>query len=172
MTDLRDRIRGAEDPMQRWLDWVPGFKGYRDRETRREADRLVRQYLAGLLAECQAKARTVMGAPAREAKLGPMNALDSVGKRLEKLTDLIRYADSGYSGWFDAAKVKEAELDKLYDYDISLKQFIGDVDAAVAALAEMPEDKLPEAIAGVQGSLDELEHMIRSREQVATDLVP
>jgi hypothetical protein len=172
MTDLRDRIRRDEDPMQRWLDWVPGFRGYRDRETRREADRLVRQYLAGLLAECHAKAHAAMGTLARESKLNQMTALDGLGKRLEKLMDLVRYADSGYSGWFDAAKVKEGELDKLYDYDLSLKRFIGDVDAAVGALAETPEERLPEAIAEVQRALDELEHMIRNREQVATDLVP
>jgi predicted aminopeptidase len=172
MTDLRDHIRGDEDPMQRWLDWVPGFKGYRDREQRRDADRLVRQYLAGQLAECQARVRTLHGNLARDAKLGQMTALDSLEKRFEKLADLLRYADSGYSGWFDAVKIREQELDKLYAYDVSLKQFIGDVEAAVTALAEAPEAELPAALDKVAASLGELEHMIRNREQVAMELVP
>jgi predicted aminopeptidase len=172
MSDLRDRIRRDEHPMQKWLDWVPGFKGYRERETRREADRLVRQYLAGLLAECHAKLQARMGALAREAKLEHMTTLDRLDRRLEKLTDMTRFADSGYTGWFDAAKIKEEELDRLYEYDVSLKQFIGDLDAAVTVLHDAPEAGIAEAAAKVESALDELEHMIKSREQVAADLVP
>lgn len=172
MGDLRDRIRRDEAPAERLLDWVPGFKGYRERETRREADRMVREHLVGLLEQSHARVRALTGGLAKQAKLKQMTALDSLGKRLEKLTDLLRYADSGYTGWFAAAKIKEDELDRLYEYDVSLKQFIADVDEAVGELESVAEDEMAAAISGVESSLDELDHMIRNREQVAADLVP
>ena len=40
MGDLRDRIQGDESPVERMLDWIPGFKGYREQTQRREADRV------------------------------------------------------------------------------------------------------------------------------------
>jgi hypothetical protein len=172
MSDLRDRIKRDETSFQQLLDWIPGFKGYREQELRRDADRLVREHLVGLLAEVHGKVRRATGDLAKAARLKQMGLLDSLGKRLEKLTDLVRYADSGYTGWFAAVKIKEADLDRLYEYDVSLRQFIADVDAAVTALVALPEDELPAAVDKADASLDELEHMIKNREQVAMNLVP
>lgn len=172
MSDLTDRIRGDESPMQRILDWVPGFKGYRDQQQRREGDRLVRDHLVSLLSESHDKVRKATGDLAKQAKLKHMSALDSISKRIEKLTDLIRYADAGYSGWFAAVKIKEDELDRLYEYDVSLTQFIGDVQAAVEEVMSASEDDLADAVGKVDDSLDELEHMVKNREKVALDLVP
>jgi len=172
MGDLRERIEGDETPVQRLLDWIPGFKGYRQQDQRREADRMVRDHLVELLAEAQAQIRSATGKLAKAVKLKQMSALDSLGKRIEKLTDLIRYADAGYSGWFAAVKIKEEELDRIYEYDVSLKHFIGDVQAAVAELVALPEDDMGPAIDNVNTALDELEHLIKNREQVALGLVP
>jgi hypothetical protein len=172
MSDLRDRIKQGQTPLQQWLDWIPGFKGYREQGMRRDADRLVREHLAGLLVDTHGKVRRAAGDLAKKARVKHLGEIDSVSKRIEKLTDLIRYADAGYSGWFDAVKVKEPELDRLYEYDVSLKQFIADLDAAVGELVALPEDDMPGGLDKVNTALDELDHMIKSREQVALDLVP
>jgi hypothetical protein len=172
MSDLRDRIRGDENSFQRMLDWIPGFKGYREQELRRDADRLVREHLVDLMAGVHTKVRRATADFAKGAKLKHLGALDSVGKRIEKLTDMIRHADTGYTGWFAAVKVKEDDLDRLYDYDVALKQFIADLDASVTEAVALPDDELPGGLDKVAGALDELEHMIEGREQVAMDLVP
>ncbi|MBM3500042.1 MAG: hypothetical protein FJX74_15385 [Armatimonadetes bacterium] len=172
MSDLRDRIKGDESSFQRLLDWIPGFKGYREQGMRREADRLVREHLVGLLADTHGKVRRATGDLAKKARLKHLGAIDSVGKRIETLTDLVRYADAGYAGWFSAVKVREEELDRLYEYDVSLKQFIADLDAAVTELVALPEDDMPGGLDKVNAALDELDHMVKSREQVALDLVP
>jgi hypothetical protein len=172
MSDLRDRIKQDQTSYDTLLDWIPGFKGYREQEMRRDADRLVREHLAKLLGDTHAKVRRATGDLAKQARLKQMGALDSLSKRIEKLTDLIRYADAGYSGWFAAVKIDEAELDRLYDYDVALKQFIADVDAAATELVALSEDEMPGALDKVNGALDELDHMIKNREQVATGIVP
>jgi hypothetical protein len=172
MGDLRDRIKGDVSSFQQLLDWIPGFKGYREQGMRRDADRLVREHLVGLLGDTHGRLRRALGDLAKQARLKHLGELDSLGKRIEKLTDLIRYADAGYSGWFDAVKVKEADLDRLYDYDVALKQFIADLDAAVVELVALPEDDLPKGLDKVNAALDELDHMVKNREQVALDLVP
>jgi hypothetical protein len=95
-----------------------------------------------------------------------------VSKRLEKATDLLRFAEGGYSGWFAAVKINADDLDRLYDYDVSLKQFIADLDAAVGELSGTGDEQLGPALDKVSAALGELEHMIANREQVATQLVP
>ncbi|MGQ9730582.1 MAG: hypothetical protein ACUVX8_04840 [Candidatus Zipacnadales bacterium] len=172
MSDLRDRINGDETAAERILDWIPGFKGYRDRENRREADRMVRDYLANLLSTTHSKLRDAVGDLAKQGRLKHISGLDSLSKRIEKLTDLIRYADAGYTGWFAAVKIREAELDRLYEYDVSLKQFIADAEAAVMELLGLAEEDMPVAIAKVETTLDELEHMVKNRKQIALSLVP
>ena len=172
MSDLRDRIKGDQSSLELLADWIPGFKGYREQELRRDADRMVREHLVSLLAEVHGKIRRATGDLAKAARLKQIGQLDSLGKRLEKLTDMLRYADAGYTGWFAAVKVKEADLDRLYEYDVSLKQFIADLDAAVTELVALPDDQMADALGKANGALDELDHMIKNREQVAMNLVP
>ena len=139
---------------------------------RRDADRLVREHLVGLLAETHGKLRKATGDLAKQAKLKHMTVLDGIGKRIEKATDLIRHADTGYAGWFAAVKISEAELDRLYDYDVALKQFIGELDGVVTELTTAPDEQLPGTAAKVTAALEELDHMIDNRRQVALGLVP
>ncbi len=50
MSDLRDRAKEDEGPLQRLLDFIiPGFPSYRKRELRRKTDKLLRDYFGELL---------------------------------------------------------------------------------------------------------------------------
>ena len=44
MADLNRVIRGQRNVLERLIQYVPGFRGYLDKENRREADRLVRDF--------------------------------------------------------------------------------------------------------------------------------
>lgn len=172
MTDLRDRVDGPEGPLHRLLGHIPGFAGYREREQRRTADKLLREYLAGLLQETLGALRAVAGERARAAELTHLAALGRLTNRLEHATDQIRLADYGYSGWYDAVQVNDAELDRLYEYDLSLRQFIGDIAATVRALGACPDDRLPGQMAQVDEALGELQAMIATRERIVTQTMP
>ena len=172
MSDLRDRVGETEDPLHRLLRRIPGFAGYRDREQRRTADKLLREHLAGLLQEALGALRGVTGERARAADLTHLAELGRLGNRLEQATDQIRVATYGYSGWYDAVQINEAELDRLYEYDLSLRQFIGDLTAAVQALGTCPDDQFAGQMKQVDQAIGELQAMIATRERVATQTLP
>jgi len=60
----------------------------------------------------------------------------------QELEGLIRHAEQGYSGFSFAIQVKENELDRLYEFDLSLLEGIQSLDARIAAIAE-PGKALP-----------------------------
>jgi hypothetical protein len=59
------------------------------------------------------------------------------------LIDRIKTASYGYAGLFDAVKVKEEQLDALYDFDNQMLNFVDEVAADV--------DQVSSAIAAKEG---------------------
>jgi hypothetical protein len=63
-----------------------------------------------------------------------MSYLDDVGRaarRLQTLIDKVKVAAEGYAGFFDPVKVKEEELDALYEFDSAMLTKVDGVSAAI-----------------------------------------
>ena len=134
MDDLRDTISDNKGWLEAIADKIPLYKGYKEKELRREADALLREHLAGQLAEQLGQAETV----ARQMLTGPgMSQLDDMGlinTRLQTLIDKVKTAAQGYAGLFDAVKVKEEALDNLYEFDHGMLSQADNIAAAVEAI--------------------------------------
>ena len=113
---------------------IPGFRGYLEKETRRESDQLQRDWLATRLE----RAKRGLDAASREwVDAGQIDALplcDRLRGRLDKLIGRIRGAMQGYSGFFDLVQIGETELDRIYDYDVSLMDEVDELAATVEGL--------------------------------------
>jgi len=168
MADLRRRIEEDEGPLQTLMSSIPGFEGYHDRQVRRQADKMVREHLVSLLDDIRRDLDRTIERWSREKGLERLDDLDRVRSALGRVRDSLRYAGYGYTGWFDAIKIKEDELDALYEYDLSLQQQIGDVGAAVEALAKADDKDLQAAIEQAISAIERLGDAVRQREQVAT----
>ena len=46
MDPILDKARAGQSSLEQLVNSIPGFKGYREKELRRDADRLQREYLA------------------------------------------------------------------------------------------------------------------------------
>jgi hypothetical protein len=57
------------------------------------------------------------------------------------LIDRLKTASYGYAGLFDAVKVKEAELDALYNYDAAMLDSVGKIEALVDEVAAADTDE-------------------------------
>src|SRR5205814_5148405 len=101
MDPILDKARAAQNALERLMNEVPGFKGYRERDLRRDADRLQREHLAARLEEVKRALNAVAAALSR-GDLDPINEVETARKRLDKVASRIRYAERGYSGFFDA----------------------------------------------------------------------
>ena len=127
---ILDKARAGQNALEGIANAIPGFKGYRDKELRRDADRLEREHLAGQLEACKKGLNDAAAAASRSGALDSINDIETARKRLDKVVARIRYADRGYSGFFDTVKVDEAALARVYEFDMGLVEDANGIAAA------------------------------------------
>jgi hypothetical protein len=169
MSDLKGRIEHDENSFQKLAAAIPGFKGYREQEIRRTADRLLRDHLVKLMDASRNKLQRQL----READISDLEMtakIERAERRLTALRDRLDHASYGESGLFDAIKVQAEELDRMYDYDRSLMDNIGAIDGIVEQMADA--DDMPELLSNLQDELDSFDQMLDDRAEVIRDIVP
>ncbi len=121
------------------LSKLPGIKGYREKELRRDADKQLRDTLARELAERRTKITALQSDLLAAGGLLWMDDLEKAVGRLQLLIDRIKTAAYGYAGFFDAQRVKENELDKLAQFDQALFEDLPRLDTAIESLGKAVE---------------------------------
>ncbi len=117
MSDLFELIKGEQDIFKKLLSYIPGFSGYVERSNRRAADQILRDQVALKYAELASRAGRLQKDIVAAGQMDLLEEIDSVALKLRTFSDRIKTASYGYSGFFDAVKINEAELEKLYALD-------------------------------------------------------
>lgn len=167
--DYRDEVAARRRGIVEWLmKYIPGYRGYKEKETRREADKLLREHLASRLRGGKTKLQDLRDKFARASRLEVLDDIDRVDLIFENVVDRLGFASYGYAGFFDAARVDEDALDRLYEYDEGLATAVDGVLArvdAVAAAAEGPDfakalEELANELRSFEKRLDERQNVI------------
>ena len=129
MAELHDNLRQQRSALQRLAARVPGYAGYREREERREADKLLRDFGAGRLDQVGRELQESIA----KASLEEIGELRELVLAVEKLRNELRFADRGYSGFFADAKFDtDAALDALYAQDERIVAQVEELAAQVS----------------------------------------
>ncbi len=157
--DLLGKARAQQNLLERIANKIPGFKGYRDKELRRDADRLEREHLARQLEECKKSLDGWSSDASRSGALEAINDIETARKRLDKVIARIRFADRGYAGFFDAIKVDEDALARVYAFDDSLLVYVEAVREARSFSADAAKAMI-ERIDSLDAKLGEREDVL------------
>jgi hypothetical protein len=148
MEDYRDKVAGERRGIiNKLMELIPGYSGYVEKETRREADKLLREHLANRLDLEKRRLEELRSEMTDAKKLDLLDDVDRVDLVFENLVDRLRFASYGYAGFFDTVRVDEDALDRLYSG--------GDVPAKLKELRsvlkdfETKLDKRKDVISGV-----------------------
>ena len=138
------------------LRHVPGFRGYLEKEYRRDSDELARQWLADRLQRSKRAIDDLSRPLADAGRIDALPQVDRLRARLDKLLARIRGAMQGYSGFFDLVRVQEDLLDRIYQHDVQLMR---QVDALGNAVEQFPDQQggIEAALADLLGRIEELE---------------
>jgi hypothetical protein len=139
MEPILDKALAGRNALEQILDAVPGFQGYREKELRRDADKLQREHLADRLEQCKKPLHEIAAQATRDGGLEAINDVETARKRLERVIARIRYAERGYGGFFDVVKVQEETLARVYAFDLALLQAVDSIVAAARAAGAGPE---------------------------------
>jgi len=160
---ILDRARGGQNHLEQIANAIPGFKGYREKELRRDADRLQREFLAGRLESCKKRLDAAASAATRSGSLDVINDVETARKRLDRVVARIRYADRGYAGFFDAVKVEEETLGRVYEFDLAMVEDVSALHDAAPATAGDP-GALKTALGAFIQRVDALDARLADRE--------
>jgi len=141
VADLKSRIEGGYNKLEGLVKNLPGYKGYKEKEVRREADKLLRVKIARAIEEQRQRLNGLLVTLTNAGRLDVLLPLDRALMRLQLLIDRVKTASYGYAGLFDAVKVREAELEALYNFDATLLENADRVKALIDAIAAAEKDE-------------------------------
>ncbi len=117
MSDLFETVKGQQDIFKKVLSYIPGFSGYVERTNRRAADKLLREQVALKYSDLAGRASRLQKDVVDAGQIDLVDDIDNVSLKLRTLSDRIKNASYGYSGFFDAVKINEKELAQIYTFD-------------------------------------------------------
>lgn len=147
MSDLLERVVGQRDALKKLIAKLPGFKGYYERADRRSADKLLRETIADKFHQQWQRLSSIQRDLVSSGHLEVMDDIEIGAIRLRQFIDRIKTAAYGYSGFFDATKVNEAELEKVYQYDLTIMEMADEISSAIDNLeTSIDTDGFPASI--------------------------
>lgn len=175
MSDGFQQAKDQRNWLERLIERIPGFRGFQDRELRRDVDKIQREHLSSEVTRLKARLRELAGDFTDAGRIAVLDDFERLDRALDALSLDMRHADYGASGLFDPEKIGEAKLARLYEFDVSL---LGDLDALEAHVARLPR---PGAATGGVDAEDALRTALdhvrtvqekwRRREQVISDVL-
>jgi hypothetical protein len=170
MTDLYEQIKGDRGRIESFVGKIPGYKGYKEKEMRREADKLLRDTLARRVEEQWRRLPDIQKQLLSSAQIQWLDDIEGATMKLQIFIDRLKTATYGYAGFFDAVRVKEDELDQLYNFDMALDEQIDAITAGVDSLAAaaMSKEGVGEAIMRLNGAAASANETFNRRKDVIT----
>ena len=141
LTTLYDRIMAEKGSLEGLMMRIPGFRGYQEKQARRKADTLLRQYLASEFQKLVNRFGRIEHKILDGGKgLKYMSRTREVKSKMQSYTDRVSTAAPKYSGMWSAIKIDEAALDRIYAFDeaqirfqMALSKALDELEAKVEA---------------------------------------
>lgn len=95
---------------------IPGYKGYQERDSRRECDRQLKELIATKLSETEKTLNSLN----ESSELSDLSKIQKIRKKINNLKDLIKYAPYGASSFFSDSSIKNDELENIYQMDMDI----------------------------------------------------
>jgi hypothetical protein len=172
--DYLGKVKGERSLLEKIMGYIPGYRGYKEKELRRESDRLVRMEAVNRLKAAKTAFRRTFANPSAVQKLAGDDTyrFDALNSRLDRVTQRIDRAVAGYAGMFDAIKVKEDKLDSVIQYDVNLIEKAESVKADVEKTIsiEPGTDEWRTAMDAVISKIEELDSLVNERSNILRGL--
>jgi hypothetical protein len=169
--DYRRSVEGERGGLEGLFSKIPGYRGYKQKENRRAADKLLREHVAGQLDEQRRRLVELQRDMLEGGGLLMLDDMERAVTKVQKLADKIRTASYGYAGLFDAVKVEEQDLDTLYVFDEDMLAHVSNIQSAIDALGTAMQTEggdVQGALRTVVSASDEAETTWRKRTETIT----
>lgn len=114
------KIGEDEQLLEKIMLAVPGFRGYKAKEQRREADKKIRDFVYSKLQEARNGLQDIYQIVAESRVPEALHPIDRLTAIFDRVSEKVHHASYGYGGFFDATKIDEDDLDRMINFDTQL----------------------------------------------------
>ena len=173
MSEKKGIYEKAKEEMrlsERIIAELPGFRGYKEKELRRESDRLIRNHIYRRLTEARKDLKEVFQRLSDSRLHEVLTDMDRFIMRLDRVSEKINHASYGYAGFFNIVKVEEEKLDKMIAFDTDLfddvDTIVGETNTFKGEVMKQKFERVRDHIQKLSDMLEALEETFDSREEV------
>lgn len=170
---MPDPSRHAQN--RNWIEsilrYIPGFRGYLEKEYRRESDQLARNWLADQLQRSKTGLDQFMRGLIDSGQIAALPQCDRLRAKVDRLISEFRSGVRGYSGIFDFVRVREDLLDEIYRLDMALMEDVQKLAGTIEQLPAVP-DSSAAAVANLLSHVDEVQRKFSRRDEMLQGLAP
>jgi hypothetical protein len=170
MADFYQKITEMQGSIEDLIRKVPGFKGYFEKEDRREADHLLRKHISRRFEELLTEFTRVEQEMISKSGLQYMERVQNIDTKLRTFIDRIDTAARGYGGLFDAVKVNETGLAKLYAFDNALLTYQDQFAQGVQQLEAAGTDGIDSVLTQLDKVITEANNTFMRRSEAISGL--
>ena len=145
---------------------LPGIGSYQDKESARESDKKLRDYMSGELARFMQAIERLKTDISRKGSISFLKELDDISRQIDKLSRTIRYASRGYAGVFASYQADETALLNLFEFDRSLKEEIAGLNPLISQICEKDRGLASPLLNELRDRLFRVEHKVTERETI------
>jgi hypothetical protein len=165
-----DRTKSQTNLQEKIELLIPGFHGYKEKEMRRESDKLIRNQIYQKLSDAESQAKDTYRSMVNQSLNDSWDDTDHLLSRLDRIMERINHSEYGYSGFFDSTKVREPDLDRMMNYDMQLIQMADSIAASIQAIKDSIDGDRTQEVKGkvsdAMKAVDALENAYNGRKQI------
>ncbi|KPV63105.1 MAG: hypothetical protein AOA65_1499 [Candidatus Bathyarchaeota archaeon BA1] len=164
---LHEKAKEEMRLSERILAELPGFRGYKEREIRRETDKLVRNHMYLKLTEARKDLKEVFQKLSDRRLYEVLTDMDRFIMRFDRVAEKINHASYGYAGFFNVLKIEEEKLDKMVTFDGGLidyvQKIIEETNVFKGEVMKQEFERVREHLQKLSDSLESLEKTFDER---------
>jgi len=160
---------GDKNLLEKIGAFIPGYKGYAEREGRRDCDKLLRIEIAKKFDQLKRIVDEKMVQEVNAENIEAVRLLDQLKTKLDTTANKVRYSSCGESGFFDAVQVDIKTLDMLYQYDLEIEDDVINLKQLVSSL--MVSINLKEDCSFLFGEVFKLTEKVSNRDEIISKVI-
>ena len=137
---------------------IPGYRGYSERDSRRNCDKQLRSVLSLRLYECENILVKKINEAITNSNKPLMRKIEVCRKSINTTQSKVNYASYGASSFFGDHQIKEDELMKIYHFDLDITEIVSEIEDTIL---EDDTDAIIKKLTKLESLLISRNHFIR-----------
>lgn len=113
---------------------IPGYRGYSERESRRNCDKILREGVVQKLIEIEKNLNEQMLSLVKQKKYEEVAIIEESRKKINTFLSRVKYAPHGVSAFFTDNQIREDELMRIYQFDLDISDKVIELESNLISL--------------------------------------